>query len=97
METHVVLHTVEVIGLQIYHLFQLQSKVVLPSWANFELRIMTNNRFYINSMGQGYAGYTLVLFNCSGTASSTSYWLGTWYAQDGTQFTMNYLTLTRRA
>lgn len=67
------------------------------SWANFELRIMTNNRFYINSMGQGYAGYTLVLFNCSGTASSTSYWLGTWYAQDGTQFTMNYLTLTRRA
>jgi len=66
------------------------------NWANFEIRITQNNNFYVNSVGQGCDGYVVLVANCSGTASETSYWLGTWFNQVGTQFTMNYLVLTRR-
>ena len=67
------------------------------SWANFTLRIRNNQRFLNNSIGQGYLGYVVIVNNCSGTASSMSYWLGTWYTQEGVNFQVNILTLTRRA
>jgi hypothetical protein len=67
------------------------------NWANFVLRIRNNQRFLINSIGQSSGGYVLTVNNCSGTASSMSYWLGPWYTRDGTNFQVNVLTLTRRA
>ena len=66
------------------------------NWANFEIRITQNNNFYVNSVGQAGGGNAVSVVNCSGTASETSYWLGTWFDREGTQFTMNYLVLTRR-
>ena len=67
------------------------------NWANFVLRIRNNQRFLNNSMGLSGSTYALSIINCSGTASSMSYWLGTWYTQDGFNFQVNVLTLTRRA
>jgi len=67
------------------------------NWANFVLRIRNNQRFLSNSTGHGYAGYHISVTNCSGTASSMSYWLGTWYTEEGVNFQVEVLTLTRRA
>jgi hypothetical protein len=67
------------------------------NWANFVLRIRNNQRFLNNSIGLGSQTYAIHATNCSGTASSMSYWLGTWYTQQGSNFQVNVLTLTRRA
>jgi len=66
-------------------------------WANFVLRIRNNQKFLSNAIEHGNAGYFLVVNNCSGTASSMSYWLGPWYTRTGVNFQLNVLTLTRRA
>ncbi len=75
----------------------LEQSSTLPNWANFELRILSNSRFLVNAVGQAHVGYAVIVCNSSATASVTSYWLGTWFNQDGQQFTMNNLTLTRRS
>ena len=74
-----------------------QSSDTSENWANFVLRIRNNQRFLNNSIGQGYEGYEIAVTNCSGTASSISYWLGTWYTREGVNFQVKVLTLTRRA
>ena len=69
----------------------------VENWANFTLRIRNNQKFLNNSIGLGLSTYVVEVTNCSGTASSMSYWLGTWYTQNGVNFQVNILTLTRRA
>jgi len=65
--------------------------------ARFELFIRPDNVWYTQSHGLGYSTYVLVVCLGSGTASSISYWLGTWYRQDGVQFTVTKLSLRRVA
>lgn len=68
--------------------------------ANFELRIIntnTNQKFFINSIGQTKSGTGLAVCNSSATVPISSYWLGTWYNQAGYQFSVIMLVLTRRA
>jgi len=65
------------------------------NWANFVLRIRNNQRFLINAIGLGDYSYGIVATNCSGTASSMSYWLGSWYPENVIfNFQVNVLTLT---
>lgn len=75
----------------------LEQAAVAENWGNFVLRIRQNQRWLVNSMGQGYQGYEIMVCNCSGTAPTTSYWLGTWYNKDGANFTVEVLVLTRTA
>lgn len=67
------------------------------NWCNFILRIRSNQRWLVNAAGENYSGYAVGLANCSGTAPSNSYWLGRWYDQAGTAFSVNVLTITRTA
>jgi len=66
------------------------------NWNHATLTIRDNQRWLVLGQYQGYVGYVIVVTCCSGTAPSTSYWLGTWYRQDGVQFTAEYVTITRR-
>jgi len=61
----------------------------------FELFIRPDNVWYTQSHGLGYDTYGVEIFLGSGTASATSHWLGTWYRQDGVQFTVTKLSLRR--
>ena len=63
----------------------------------FELLIRPDNVWYTQSHGLGYDTYGVEIFLGSGTASATSHWLGTWYRQDGVQFTVTKLSLRRVA
>jgi len=63
--------------------------------ARFELFIRPDNVWYTQSHGLGGSTYVFTVNLGSGTASSTSYWLGTWYRQDGVQFTVTKLSLRR--
>jgi len=69
---------------------------VNENWNHATLTIRDNQRWLVLGQNQGNAGYEILVTCCSGTASSTSYWLGTWYRQDGVQFTAEYVTITRR-
>ncbi len=75
----------------------MEQSAIEQNWANFEIRILSDNRFLVNAMGQGHGGYYVLIANSSGKASDNSYWLSIWFTQNGQQFTMDYLTLTRRA
>ncbi|QID32291.1 phage tail-collar fiber domain-containing protein [Pampinifervens florentissimum] len=66
------------------------------NWNHATLTIRENQRWLVLGQCQGHGGFTIADTCCSGTASSTSYWLGTWYRQDGVQFTADYVTITRR-
>ena len=63
--------------------------------ARFELFIRPDNVWYTQSHELGASTYHLIVSLGSGTAPSTSYWLGTWYRQDGVQFTVTKLSLRR--
>ncbi|MEM0326952.1 MAG: phage tail protein [Desulfurococcaceae archaeon] len=66
------------------------------NWNHATLTIRENQRWLVLGQCQGHGGFDVINTCCSGTAPSTSYWLGTWYRQDGVQFTANYVTITRR-
>ncbi|MEM1672851.1 MAG: hypothetical protein QXT86_12455 [Archaeoglobaceae archaeon] len=69
---------------------------VNENWNHATLTIRKNQRWLVLGQCQGHAGYVIVNTCCSGRALSTSYWLGTWYRQDGVQFIADYVTITRR-
>lgn len=56
-----------------------------------------NNKIISNSIGLADSTYYVGLCNISATIPSTTYWLGTWYTQAGTQFTVESLSIERRA
>ncbi len=67
------------------------------NWADFNLRIFSDGRFFVTSMCLATSTYFVGCALSSGTASVTSYWLGAWFTQEGQQFVVGHLTLTRRA
>ncbi|MEM0326904.1 MAG: hypothetical protein QW733_07750, partial [Desulfurococcaceae archaeon] len=66
------------------------------NWLQSTLIIHSNQRMFTLSQSKSNSSYGVSVHVGSGTAPSTSYWLGTWYRQDGVQFTANYVTITRR-
>ncbi len=62
----------------------------------FVLTISGTN-FSLRSLTHMYGIAWLGIIEGVGTTPATSYWLGTLYNHTGTQFSVNYLTLTRKA
>lgn len=53
------------------------------------------NRILGNTVGLGDSTFVIQIHTSSATVSSTTYWLGSWFRQDGIQFTPYLTTITR--
>ncbi|RUM51125.1 MAG: hypothetical protein DSY47_00110 [Hydrogenothermus sp.] len=65
-------------------------------WGQFSIKIRPDLVCHSEFLGQGSQGNVLIMSG-KGTASSVSYWLGTWVNSDGTNIVVDNLSLVRRS